>query len=77
MGVRNRTDRGEKKREGMGEEMMKTLNVIGWALGIVVWVSGIIKNNIETQILGVAIVVMFQTFKLENDISDIKKEESK
>ena len=22
MGVRNRTDRGEKKREGMGEEMM-------------------------------------------------------
>lgn len=56
---------------------MKTLNVIGWALGIVVWVSGIIKNNIETQILGVAIVVMFQTFKLENDISDIKKEESK
>lgn len=57
----------------MGEEMSK----IGIIIGFVLWVVGIFKSDMDTQILGILIVVMFQTFKLENDISDIKKEVSK
>ena len=53
------------------------MQIIGWFLGYAVWVVGIIKNNTETQMLGILIVVLFYTFKLERDVSDIKKEVSK
>ena len=64
----------------MGEEMNKAMNimfVIGWVLGYGVWITGLIRSDDHTQILGVVIIILFHVIKTQLDVHDIKKEVSK